>query len=74
MRQVWKSTMLQYISDNYQYITFDESIILSMDRNDSTSFMLNQSGKLILNEVQYVPELFSSLKLAINKQKKTLAV
>ncbi len=66
--------MLQYISDNYQYITFDESIILSMDRNDSTSFMLNQSGKLILNEVQYVPELFSSLKLAINKQKKTLAV
>lgn len=31
--------------------------------------MLNYSGKLILDEVQYVPELFSSLKLAMDKQK-----
>ena len=68
-RQVGKSTLLQHISEDYQYVTFDDPMLLSMARNDPTLFMLNHSGKLILDEVQYVPELFSSLKLAIDKQK-----
>ena len=68
-RQVGKSTLLQHISEDYQYVTFDDPMLLSMARNDPTLFMLNYSGKLILDEVQYVPELFSSLKLAIDKQK-----
>ena len=70
-RQVGKSTLLQHISEDYQYVTFDDPMLLSMARNDPTLFMLNHSGKLILDEVQYVPELFSSLKLAIDKQKTT---
>lgn len=68
-RQVGKSTLLQYISENYQYVTFDDPMVLSMAKNDPSLFMLNYSGKLILDEVQYAPELFSSLKLAIDKQK-----
>ncbi|MDD6909575.1 ATP-binding protein [Actinobacillus minor] len=70
-RQVGKSTLLQHIGEDYQYVTFDDPMLLSMARNDPTLFMLNHSGKLILDEVQYVPELFSSLKLAIDKQKTT---
>lgn len=68
-RQVGKSTMLQHISEDYQYVTFDDPMVLSMAKNDPSLFMLNYSGKLILDEVQYVPELFSSLKLVIDKQK-----
>ncbi|VEI45634.1 Uncharacterised protein [Actinobacillus equuli] len=68
-RQVGKSTLLQYISEDYQYVTFDDPMVLSMAKNDPSLFMLNYSGKLILDEVQYAPELFSSLKLAIDKQK-----
>ncbi|WGE55718.1 ATP-binding protein [Actinobacillus equuli subsp. equuli] len=68
-RQVGKSTLLQYISEDYQYVTFDDPMLLSMAKNDPSLFMLNYSGKLILDEVQYAPELFSSLKLAIDKQK-----
>ncbi len=68
-RQVGKSTLLQHISEDYQYVTFDDPMLLSMAKNDPTLFMLNHSGKLILDEVQYAPELFSSLKLAIDKQK-----
>ncbi|QIW16261.1 ATPase [Pasteurellaceae bacterium RH1A] len=68
-RQVGKSTLLQYIGQDYQYVTFDDPILLAQARNDLTLFMLNHSGKLILDEVQYVPELFSSLKLAIDQQK-----
>ncbi|WGE47336.1 ATP-binding protein [Actinobacillus equuli] len=68
-RQVGKSTLLQHISEDYQYVTFDDPMVLSMAKNDPSLFMLNYSGKLILDEVQYAPELFSSLKLAIDKQK-----
>lgn len=68
-RQVGKSTLLQEISEDYQYVTFDDPMVLSMAKNDPSLFMLNYSGKLILDEVQYAPELFSSLKLAIDKQK-----
>ncbi|EFM90140.1 Uncharacterised protein [Actinobacillus pleuropneumoniae] len=68
-RQVGKSTLLQYISEDYQSVTFDDPMVLSMAKNDPSLFMLNYSGKLILDEVQYAPELFSSLKLAIDKQK-----
>ena len=70
-RQVGKSTLLQYISTDYQYVTFDDPILVNQAQNDPTLFMLNHPGKLILDEVQYVPELFSSLKLAIDKQKST---
>ncbi|WGE49349.1 ATP-binding protein [Actinobacillus equuli] len=68
-RQVGKSTLLQHISEDYQYVAFDDPMLLSMAKNDPSLFMLNYSGKLILDEVQYAPELFSSLKLAIDKQK-----
>ncbi|WP_109432327.1 ATP-binding protein [Aggregatibacter segnis] len=68
-RQVGKSTLLQHIGQDYQYVTFDDPLLLNQARNDPTLFMLNHSGKLILDEVQYAPKLFSSLKLAIDKQK-----
>ena len=68
-RQVGKSTLLQHISEDYQYVTFDDPILLTQARNDPALFMLNHQGKLILDEVQYALELFSSLKLVIDKQK-----
>ncbi|KMK51769.1 ATPase [[Actinobacillus] muris] len=68
-RQVGKSTLLQHIGQDYQYVTFDDPMLLNQAKNDPSLFMLNHSGKLILDEVQYVPELFSSLKLAIDRQK-----
>jgi predicted AAA+ superfamily ATPase len=68
-RQVGKSTLLQQFESDYEYITFDDPMLLNQAKNDPTLFMLNHSGKLILDEVQYVPEFFSSLKLAIDQQK-----
>lgn len=68
-RQVGKSTLLKQLGEEYQYVTFDDPILLAQARNDPSLFMLNHQGKLILDEVQYAPELFSSLKLEIDKQK-----
>lgn len=68
-RQVGKSTLLKQLGEEYQYVTFDDPILLAQARNDPSLFMLNHQGKLILDEVRYAPELFSSLKLGIDKQK-----
>lgn len=68
-RQVGKSTLLKQLGEEYQYVTFDDPILLAQARNDPSLFMLNHQGKLILDEVRYAPELFSSLKLEIDKQK-----
>ncbi|MEG9489900.1 ATP-binding protein [Mannheimia indoligenes] len=67
-RQVGKSTLLQYIGQDYQYITFDDPMLLQQAKDESRLFFLNHQGKLILDEVQYVPEIFSLLKLEIDRK------
>lgn len=69
-RQVGKSTLLQYIGQDYQYITFDDPMLLQQAKDESRLFFLNHQGKLILDEVQYVPEIFSLLKLEIDRKQK----
>lgn len=72
-RQVGKSTLLKHISGfegkNYQYITFDDPLQLAQATDEPMLFMLNHTGNLILDEVQYVPNLFPVLKLNIDEQK-----
>ncbi len=67
-RQVGKSTLLQQIAPDYQYLTFDDPLLLEQATSEPQLFFLNYSKKLILDEVQYAPELFRLLKLQIDKQ------
>lgn len=73
-RQVGKSTLLKHIADKqsttYQYISFDDPLQLALATDEPLLFMLNHTGHLILDEVQYVPNLFPVLKLNIDKQNK----
>lgn len=73
-RQVGKSTLLQHFgqaqtAEPYQYVSFDDPLVLNMAKHDGALFLLNHSGRLILDEVQYAPELFSLLKLNIDREK-----
>ncbi len=67
-RQVGKSTMLQKIAPDYHYITFDDLLLLQQAQHESQLFFLNYNKNLILDEVQYAPELFRLLKMHIDKQ------
>lgn len=67
-RQVGKSTLLKHIGESHQYITFDDPILLEQAKQESRLFFLNYQGKLILDEVQYAPEIFSLLKLEIDQK------
>lgn len=70
-RQVGKSTLLQHISaGKYDYITFDDPILLEQAKSEPGLFMASNSRDLILDEIQYVPELFPYLKMKIDSQKR----
>lgn len=72
-RQVGKSTLLKHIATgqnkDYQYISFDDPVELAQATDEPLLFMLNHTGSLILDEVQYVPNLFPVLKLTMDEKK-----
>lgn len=67
-RQVGKSTLLQHIAPDYRYLSLDDPLLLAQAKTEPRLFLLNHGGNLIVDEVQYAPELFSLLKLAIDQQ------
>lgn len=70
-RQVGKSSLLRKIGDKYEYLSFDNPILLNQAREDPELFFLNHSERLILDEIQYAPELFAYLKIKIDEMRYT---
>lgn len=68
-RQVGKSTLLQHIAEHYDYVSLDDPLVLAQAKDDPHLLLLNHAEHLILDEVQYAPELFSVLKLFIDRKK-----
>ncbi len=69
-RQTGKSTLLKNILGNeYKYISFDDLLIRERVLNDPALFMTEIKGKTILDEIQYVPQLLSYLKIEIDNNK-----
>jgi hypothetical protein len=68
-RQVGKSSLLQMVVENFEYISFDNPLILKQAKEDPELFFMNHSQKLILDEIQYAPELFPYLKMKIDEMR-----
>ncbi len=67
-RQVGKSTLLkQLFQKKYKYITFDDLSIRSQAQKEPALFLKNNPGKLIIDEIQYAPEILSELKINVDK-------
>lgn len=66
-RQIGKSTMLEKIfKDDYQYITLDDLALQTIASQDPKLFFLNNPGKLIIDEIQYCPELLPEIKRLVD--------
>ena len=64
-RQVGKSTFMLDLKENdREYITLDDMSLRDLAKNDPKLFLLSHPGKIIIDEVQYAPELFPYLKIA----------
>ncbi|HPS30330.1 MAG TPA: ATP-binding protein [bacterium] len=69
-RQSGKTTFLKHTFPEAEYITFDDPVMQVFARNDPAGFISRFSnGQTILDEIQYVPELFSYLKMNIDQHR-----
>lgn len=59
----------EYKSRNYAYLSFDDPEIRDGARSDPNGFVGELPEHVILDEVQHVPDLFSVLKLAIDRNR-----
>ena len=62
-RQVGKSTLLKNIHDDRRYITFDNPVVLEETKREPGLFFKNNKPPMILDEVQYITELFPYIKM-----------
>lgn len=70
-RQSGKTTLARAIAEprGYRYISFDDEATAAAARNDPLGFVDTLPAKSILDEVQRVPEIFTSLKLVIDRRR-----
>ena len=69
-RQAGKTTLAQELaSDRYHYITFDDDTELAAAKNDPRGYIDDLPGFCILDEIQRVPELFPSIKRAVDQRR-----
>lgn len=61
-RQVGKSTILQHIFPDLKHIVFDAVTDQFLARTDPELFLQNFPGPIILDEIQYAPELLAVIK------------
>ena len=67
-RQVGKTTVLKHVLGNsYNYVTLDDINDLEVAKTDPKLFFLNNPGKLIIDEVQYAPQIFSEIKRIVDQ-------
>ena len=67
-RQVGKTTVLrQLMDDNREYVTLDDMDERSLAKRDPAMFLQIHTTPIMIDEVQYAPELFSYIKMEIDK-------
>ncbi len=73
-RQSGKTTLAQQVGGRrrYRYYTFDDATTLAAARADITGFVARLEKRVILDEVQHVPELFAALKPVIDANRNSV--
>lgn len=67
-RQVGKTTLLLSIKpDNMEYVTLDDVVLREQARKDPKLFLEEHPAPLLIDEAQYAPNLFSYIKIVVDK-------
>ena len=64
-RQVGKTTMLKHLSEseNRTYVSMDDTDVRALAKSDPKMFFMRYKPPIIIDEVQYAPELFPYIKI-----------
>jgi uncharacterized protein len=70
-RQCGKTTLAQMIGRRrgYAYFTFDDDVVRAAAASDPAGFVADLPVRTILDEVQRVPEIFTALKSAVDRER-----
>ena len=70
-RQCGKTTLAQIIGERkgYAYVSFDDAVLCTAAQADPVGFAGDLPERVILDEVQRVPALFSALKVAVDRKR-----
>ncbi len=69
-RQVGKTTMLRELSkENRKYVTLDHASMRELAKEDPATFIQKFSPPVLIDEIQYAPELLEHIKIYVDKHK-----
>lgn len=69
-RQCGKSSLLKRLFPDYAYITFDDPFQVLKAEGSPRQFLAEIGTPVILDEIQYVPELFRFIKMEIDTDRR----
>lgn len=71
-RQCGKTTLARAVGDaaGYTYISFDDDVLRASVLADPVGFVADLPDKVVLDEVQRVSELFTALKVAVDRDRR----
>ena len=69
-RQAGKTTLLRRILPDYEYVTFDSYLDLEGVKEDMRLFFAQHPPPIILDEIQYAPEILRLVKIEIDERRR----
>ena len=69
-RQVGKTTMLRNLKPNVNYLTLDDKILNDNAVSDPNMFLKSNPSPLIIDEIQYAPDLLRYIKINVDNNEK----
>lgn len=68
-RQTGKTTLAKKLFPDYTYVNFEDLELREYAQNDPKDFLSYYNNRVIFDEIQHVPGLFSYLQVEVEKQK-----
>jgi predicted AAA+ superfamily ATPase len=69
-RQVGKTTLLKHLHSDIPYVTLDDPILLQSALEEPGSFFKTTPPPLMVDEIQYAPNLFTYIKIIADESEK----
>lgn len=69
IRQAGKSSLLQRIFPDAEYVTLDKVLLAEEAEQNPTTFLNRFKNQVIIDEVQYAPSLFRQLKVKVDENR-----
>jgi len=69
-RQVGKTTLLKFLGEKREYVSLDDPTARDLANTDPSLFLQRFTSPLVIDEIQYAPELLTHIKIQVDKENK----